>query len=191
MPKYNAIKKGAVIMCALRSTSTKRLVLAGLFLGLGLVMPFLTGQIPSVGSRLLPMHIPVLLCGFVLGGPLGLVVGFLTPLLRSVLFGMPPLFPTALVMAFELAAYGYLAGVLYRSLPKKRIRIYASLLLAMLGGRVVWGLVNAVVLGFSGTSFTWQMFTAGALINAAPGIILQIIVIPVIVVVLQRAKLME
>ncbi|NMB19689.1 MAG: ECF transporter S component [Firmicutes bacterium] len=171
------------------NTPTKRLVLAGLFLGLGLLMPFLTGQIPSVGSRLLPMHIPVLLGGFVLGGPLGLVVGFVTPLLRSMLFGMPPAFPTAFVMSFELAAYGYLAGVLFRSLPKKNSSIYVALLLAMIGGRIVWGLVNSVVLGLSGTPFTWQMFTAGALINATPGIILQIVVIPVIVLALRRARL--
>ena len=171
------------------NTSTKRLVLAGLFLGLGLLMPFLTGQIPSVGSRLLPMHIPVLLAGFVLGGPLGLVVGLVTPLLRSVLFGMPPAFPTATVMSFELGAYGYLAGVLYRTLPKKSVSIYASLVLAMIGGRIVWGLVSSVVLGLSGTPFTWQMFTAGALVNATPGIILQIIIIPAIVFALRRAKL--
>ncbi len=169
--------------------STKRLVLAGLFLALGLLMPFLTGQIPSFGSRLLPMHIPVLLSGFALGGPLGLIVGFLTPLLRSVLFGMPPVFPTAFVMAYELASYGYLAGVLYRSFPRKDSFIYASLLLAMVGGRVVWGLVNAFVLGLSGTTFTWQMFTAGAVFNAIPGIVLQLAIIPVIVLALQRARL--
>lgn len=169
--------------------STKRLVLAALFLALGLLMPFLTGQIPTVGSRLLPMHIPVLLSGFALGGPLGLVVGFLTPLLRSVLFGMPPLFPIAFVMSFELAAYGYLAGVLYRALPKKNSSIYVALLLAMVGGRVVWGLVNVVVLGLSGTTFTWQAFTAGAVINAFPGIVLQLVIIPIIVVALQKAKL--
>ncbi len=168
---------------------TKRLVLAGLFIALGLLMPFITGQVPGIGSRLLPMHIPVLLCGFVVGGPLGFVVGLVTPLLRSMLFGMPPAFPTAFVMAFELATYGYLAGVMYRFLPKKNISIYMSLLIAMIGGRVVWGLVSVFVHGFSGRLFTWQMFTAGAVINALPGIILQILIIPVIVLALRRAKL--
>lgn len=91
------------------SRSTRDLVLAAFFLALGLLMPFLTAQIPSLGARLLPMHIPVLICGFVLGGPMGLIVGFITPLLRSLLIGMPPMFPTAVAMAFELAAYGLLA----------------------------------------------------------------------------------
>ena len=77
---------------------TRQLTLAALFLALGLLMPFLTAQIPTVGSRLLPMHIPVLLAGFVLGGPYGAMIGFVTPLLRSALFGMPPMFPTATCM---------------------------------------------------------------------------------------------
>src|SRR5690554_3846526 len=107
-------------------SATKRLVLAGFFLALGLLMPFLTLQIPSVGSRLLPMHIPVLLGGFVLGGPLGLVIGFVTPLLRSIIFGLPPQFPTAFIMSFELATYGLLAGVVYRLLSKDVLSVYAS-----------------------------------------------------------------
>ncbi|HBG02498.1 MAG TPA: ECF transporter S component [Firmicutes bacterium] len=174
----------------MKKSSTKHLVLAGLFVGLGLLMPFLTGQIPSVGSRLLPMHIPVLLGGFVLGGSFGLVIGLVTPLLRSVLFGMPPLFPTAFVMSCELAAYGYLAGAFYRFWPKKSDFVYLSLLAAMVGGRIVWGLVSVLVYGLSSTPFTWQMFMAGSVVNALPGIALQILVIPIIVLALKRAKLM-
>ncbi|MDI9464411.1 MAG: ECF transporter S component, partial [Bacillota bacterium] len=86
--------------------STRNLVLAAFFVALGLLMPFFTAQVPALGARFLPMHLPVLLGGFILGGPLALVVGLITPLLRSFLFGMPPMFPTAVAMAFELAAYG-------------------------------------------------------------------------------------
>ncbi|WP_322597248.1 ECF transporter S component [Acetivibrio straminisolvens] len=93
--------------------STKRLVLSGLFLALGLLIPFLTAQIPSLGSRLLLMHIPVLLCGFICGWPYGLIIGLVLPVFRSMLFGMPPMFPTAVAMAFELAAYGLMTGLLY------------------------------------------------------------------------------
>ncbi len=84
----------------------KKLVLSGVFLALALLLPFVTGQIPQIGAALAPMHIPVLLCGFVCGWPFGLVVGFVAPLLRFMLFGMPPIFPTGIAMAFELAAYG-------------------------------------------------------------------------------------
>ena len=127
--------------------STKHLVLAGLLVALGLLMPFLTGQIPSVGRRLLPMHIPVLLSGFVLGGPYGLIIGIVTPLLRGFMFGTPPVFPTAFVMSFELGAYGFLAGVFYRFWSRTPSSILLSLLAAMLGGelsgewRVSWSMV--------------------------------------------------
>ena len=84
------------------SKNLKNMTLAALFLALGLVLPFFTGQIPQIGSMLLPMHIPVFLCGLICGWQYGAAVGFVVPLMRSVLFGMPPLFPTATAMAFEL-----------------------------------------------------------------------------------------
>ena len=87
-------------------TSTRKLTLSALFLALGLVLPLITGQIPQIGKMLLPMHIPVLLCGMVCGWPYGLAVGAVMPLLRGLLFGMPVLYPTGIGMAFELAAYG-------------------------------------------------------------------------------------
>lgn len=175
----------------MKKLSVRNLVLSGLFLALGLLMPFLTGQIPQLGSKLLPMHLPVLLCGFIVGWPSGLAVGILTPLLRSILFGMPPMMPVALAMAFELAAYGFLAGLLYRLLPKKNLFLYANLVMSMIGGRIVWGAVSYILYGFAGTAFTWQIFLGGAFINAIPGIILQLILIPVLVMALQKAKVME
>ncbi|MBU9735254.1 ECF transporter S component [Diplocloster agilis] len=168
--------------------STKNLVFAGVFIALGIVLPFFTGQIPQIGSMLLPMHIPVLLCGFVCGWPLGLIVGFITPLLRSALFGMPPLFPTALAMAFELAAYGTLSGLCYKILRKKVSTVYLSLILSMIGGRIVWGVVSLILSTIAGTLFTWQIFAGGAVLNAVPGIILQLVVIPPIVLALKRAR---
>ncbi len=170
---------------------TKNMVLSGLFIALGLIMPFLTAQIPSVGSRLLPMHIPVLLCGFVCGWQYGLIVGFIAPLFRSILFGMPPMFPIAVAMAFELATYGCVAGLLYKLLPKKNIYIYISLILSMICGRIVFGIVNIFLYGLSGSAFTWKIFFAGTFINAIPGIVLQIIIIPSIIIALSRAKLIE
>ena len=97
----------------------RRLIYAALYLAIALVLPFVTGQIPQIGEALCPMHIPVLLCGFVCGWPYGLAVGLVAPLLRSALFGMPRLFPTAVAMTPELAVYGALAGLCYRLLPKK------------------------------------------------------------------------
>ena len=104
-----------------------RLVLSALFLAIGFVLPFLTGQIPEVGSMLLPLHLPALICGFVCGWPWGLLVGFVLPIARSLLFGMPPLVPTALAMAFEMAGYGAVAGLLYQRLRPGRGRVYVVL----------------------------------------------------------------
>ncbi len=167
----------------------RKLTYSALFLALAMVLPFLTGQIPEIGAMLSPMHIPVLLCGFVCGWPWGLAVGLIAPLLRSVLFGIPKLYPSAVAMTFELAAYGALAGILYRSLPRKPWSVYVSLILAMIGGRLVWGAARYVLAGLSGSEFPLSAFFAGAVFNAVPGIILHIILIPILVLVLEKAKL--
>lgn len=169
--------------------STTRLTLSAMFLALGLLLPFLTGQIREIGNMLSPMHIPVLLCGFVCSWPWGLAVGFITPLLRSLLFGMPPLVPIALAMAFELAAYGALAGILYQKLPKGLPYIYLALVLSMLLGRLVWGIASYIIFSLQGGAFTLPMFLAGAFAKAWPGIILHLLIIPPIVLALEKGKL--
>ena len=170
----------------------KFLVLSALFLALGIVLPFFTGQIPEIGSMLLPMHLPVLLCGFVCGWPYGLAIGFITPLLRSLLFSMPPMFPKAIAMAFELAAYGTLAGLFYRILPSKNTtRIYLSLVGAMLGGRIVYGLVCIPLMGIAKVPYSFEIFFASTVVEALPGIILQLIFIPIVLLALQKANLID
>ena len=164
----------------------KKLVLAALFLALALVLPFLTGQIPEVGSMLCPMHIPALLCGFFCGWPWGVAVGFIAPVLRSVLFGMPPMFPVGICMSFELAAYGAVSGWLYAKLSKKKISIYGALLSAMVIGRLVWGAARFVCTGLDVSAFGITAFWAGAVTTAIPGIIVQIVLIPLLVMALEK-----
>lgn len=175
----------------MKRQSAIKLAYAAVCLALCLILPMALGHIGQVGKILCPMHLPVLLCGFVCGWPYGLLVGAVTPLLRSMLFSMPPLYPTAVAMAFELAAYGLLAGLFYKLLPKKPVYVYVSLILAMLGGRVVWGLVQMILMGLVAQPFTWQIFMAGAFGNALPGILVQLVLIPVIVLALRSAKLMD
>ena len=171
------------------SLQVRKLTYAALFLALAMVLPFVTGQIPEIGSMLCPMHIPALLCGFMCGWPWGLAVGFIAPLLRSVIFGMPAMFPGAVAMAFELAVYGATAGLLYRMLPRKKWIIYIVLIVSMIAGRVVWGIVRMILAGLSGGSFTWALFIAGAVTNAIPGIIMHLVLIPLLVIVMDRAGL--
>ena len=163
-----------------------------MFLALGLVLPFVTGQIPEIGGMLLPMHIPVLLCGLICGWQYGAVVGFILPPLRYVLFGMPPIFPTGVAMAFELMTYGLLSGLLYsRARWHCVLSLYRCLIAAMIGGRIVWGVVRVLLTGVASEPFTWQMFLSGAFLTAIPGIILQLVFIPAMMVALDRAGMVR
>ena len=168
-----------------------KMILAALFLALAYVMPFLTGQIPEVGSRLCPMHLPVLLCGFICGPVWGIVVGAIAPILRSCTLGVPLFYPNALCMAFELAAYGAMAGVMHKLLPRKKPFIYCSLLISMIAGRIVWGIAMFVCLAINGGSFTFAAVIAGALTNAIPGIIVQIVIVPIIVMLFDSLKILN
>ena len=164
------------------------MILSAMFLALALVLPFLTGQIQQIGNALCPMHIPVMLCGFFCGPWYALTVGFAAPLLRFVLFGMPPLVPQGISMCFELASYGFVSGILYKLLPKKKVNIYVSLVTAMLAGRAAWGTARVVFYGLGKSGFGWSAFISGAFLNAIPGIIIQIIFIPVLVMTLEKYR---
>ena len=167
----------------------KKLCVSALFLALALVLPFLTGQIGELGQMLSPMHIPVLLCGFICGPWWGAAVGITAPLLRSLMFSMPPMFPVAFAMAFELCAYGFFSGLLYKLLPQKNAFIYVDLLSSMLIGRIVWGAVKFAIAGFTKTDFTFPMYFAAVFTGSIPGIILQIVLIPLLIMALKKAGL--
>lgn len=165
--------------------TVKNVTIAGVCLALALLLPFVTGQIPQVGAMLCPMHIPVLLCGFFVSWKWAMAVGFTAPILRFAIFSMPPM-PFGLAMAFELATYGLVASAMYRVLPNKKWAVYVSLIMAMVLGRVVWGAARLVIAGVTANPFTWQMFLGGALLEAIPGIVVQLILIPVIVMAVKK-----
>ena len=170
--------------------TTKQICFSAMFIAIGLVLPFLTGQIPQIGKMLSPMHFPVFLCGLICGWPYGLVVGFVLPILRGALFSMPVLYPTGLAMAFELATYGLVSGLIYRLFKKRNIvAVYVSMICAMLVGRAVWGVAQVILLSLDHSAFTWQMFMSGAFINAVPAIVLQLVLIPAIMVALEKSGL--
>ncbi|MFR8230581.1 MAG: ECF transporter S component [Anaeromassilibacillus sp.] len=164
-----------------------RLTTTALCIALGLLLPtvfhvFGTGA----GTALLPMHLPVLLCGLLCGWQYGAACGILVPLFSSILTGMPPIFPTGASMMVELCAYGVLTGLFYQTLHQK---LYVSLVGAMLGGRVIYGLVNAVFMGVAGKPYGFAAFLSGAFLTAWPGILLQLIVVPLLVFTLQKSGL--
>ena len=161
-----------------------------MFIAIGLVLPFLTGQIQQIGNMLLPMHIPVLLCGLICGWQYGLTIGFVLPIMRSLIFTMPAMYPNAVSMAFELATYGFIAGYMFSHARWQCIRsLYRCLIAAMLGGRIVWGIVQTVLLGLGTNGFTFTAFITGAFLNAIPGIILQLVLIPAVMLALDKTHL--
>lgn len=171
----------------MKINNVKRLVLSSLFLALGIVLPLFTAQIKEIGDTLLPMHIPVLLCGFLCGSVYGGAVGLILPFLRSLIFGMPPIYPNAVWMALEIATYGLVAGLLYSKIKSKDIvRVYISLIGAMVCGRIVWGVAKAILLGVGGKAFTFMAFITGGVLDAIPGIILQLVLIPFIVTIVKN-----
>lgn len=170
----------------------QKMTLAAVFLAMGLILPFFTGQIPQIGSMLLPMHIPVFVCGMICNGWYGAFVGFLLPLVRYFLFGMPSLYPIGIAMSFELASYGMIAGGVYHASKRKSwSSLYFSLIAAMIGGRIVWGIVFALLCGFADQEFTINIFISTAVINAIPGIVLQIVFVPILVKALNHTELVS
>jgi riboflavin transporter FmnP len=165
---------------------TRKITLSAMFLALALVLPFITGQIPEFGQALTPMHFPVLLGSFFAGPLYGLIIGLIAPLLRQLLFGMPP-FPMSLMMAFELGTYGVLGGFLFNQLKPRikndAISIYISLIIAMIVGRVIFSIAALIFTG--ATNFFVVFF--GLFTGSIPGIILQIILIPILYLRLKRA----
>lgn len=171
----------------MRNDFIKKITLSALFLAIGFVLPMLFGQIPVIGQMLLPMHIPVFLCGLICGWKYGLLIGFILPLMRSLIFNVPIMYPTAIAVAFEMATYGAIVGALYGLVPKKSVKaVYISMLSAMLAGRAVRLIAEIALLGLSGKAFAWQAFATVVLLNAIPGIILQLLLVPATMIILDK-----
>lgn len=178
---------------------TYSMVITAMLMAVGLVLPFLTGQIQTIAKIISPLHIPVLICGLCCGWRWGLMLGAVLPLLRGLIFGIP-VFPTsALPMAFELAAYGLITGLMYAFLLKKSKKgnhlplILFSLVTAMILGRFVGGAAKALLLaaGIIGSKspFTFAAFFTSYFVSTALGALIHIVVIPMVVLALEKAKL--
>lgn len=165
----------------------KKLVVAGLCTALCIVLPLAFHAVAGAGAVFLPMHIPVLLCGLLCGWPYGLAVGLLGPLLSSLLTGMP-LAARLPGMLCELAVYGLVSGLLVQKLPIKKDlpRLYVSLIAAMLCGRVAYGVLNHFI--FMAGDYSLQAWLTAAFVTGLPGIAIQLVLLPPLVLALKRAR---
>lgn len=167
----------------------RKMILSAIFLCVGIVLPVFTMQIKEIGDSLLPMHLPVMLCGLICGKYYGLTVGLILPFFRSVLFSMPPLYPNAIWMSAELCAYGFIIGLVFSFFKNKdTLAVYISLISSMIAGRIIWGVTKAVLLGIGGKTFTVIAFLTGGFVDSALGILLQLVLIPFIINIIKRLK---
>lgn len=171
----------------MKKVDIQKMVETALCVAIGLTLPLALHSIPSAGSIFLPMHIPILLCGLLCGWSWGLACGVITPVLSSLIFGMPP---TAILpgMVLELAIYGLMTGLLYHKL---KLNLYVSLILSMLLGRIASGLMHAVVFLSGGSEYSFAIFFNTLFVKGLPGMIIQIILIPILVIALQKANLAQ
>lgn len=172
-----------------RIEKTEKVIYTAMFFAIGMVLPLLSAQLKEIGDSLLPLHLTVMLCSIICGWKYGLVMGFVLPFLRSVVFGMPNLYPNAVWMATELATYGFFMGFLYNKFFKKQIWwLFCSMTITMIAGRIVWGITKAYLLGLKGQAFTFSGFIMGGFFDALPGIMIQFILIPFILSIMKRRK---
>lgn len=166
----------------------KRSILTAVCIALCVVLPQAFHAIPNAGAVYLPMHIPVLLCGLLTGWPYGLLCGLAGPLLSSLITGMPPaaILPSMMV---ECAVYGFISGLLMQRIRsgKLSLDLYISLLSAMLSGRILSGVVKALL--FARGSITLASWAAGSFVTGLPGIVIQLLLLPAIVLALSKARL--
>ena len=170
----------------------KKMIITAVLLALGMVLPLLLGQVKVLGQAISPLHIPVLICGLTCGWPWGLGLGIVLPVLRSAVFGMPPMVPTAVCMAVEMGVYGLLTGLMYPVLRKRMGQfpaILVAMLIAMVAGRIAGGATQAVIMGIRGGSYTFEAFVASYFVGTAVGAVLHLIIVPVVVIALEKAKL--
>ncbi len=165
-------------------------VTAAVCMALCVVLPMAFHAIPNAGTLLSPMHLPVLLCGLVCGWPFGLLCGLAGPLLSSLITGMPgPAYLPS--MMIELAVYGLVSGLLIHFVHtgKKVADLYISLLAAMVTGRVLAGLARGLF--FAPGAYSLKLWATGYFVSSLPGIVLQLVLVPVLYLALKRAKLVQ
>ncbi|HHZ03304.1 MAG TPA: ECF transporter S component [Tissierellia bacterium] len=161
-----------------KRATIKELILSGLLLAIGIILPMIFHIFGMTGPIALPMHIPVLIGGFLLPPQLALALGIITPIMSGLLTGMPVMFPMAIIMAVELGIYGFTASMAVR---KFKLSPIPSLILSMIAGRIAAGLTVAVLVQLFGVKMNPVMYVKTAIVTGLPGIIIQLIFIPSLV----------
>lgn len=169
----------------------QKLIYTAIFFALGLVLPFLTMQIRTIGNMFLPMHLPVLLCGLLIGPINALIIGFLLPLTRSFIFGMPVFYPNAIAMSLEIATLGFFAGFFYLKKSKYNciVELYKSIIISIIISRIVYILMMIFLMSFKDNNIAITAIFIRAFLTCIPGVIIELTLIPIILLALKKTKL--
>ena len=171
------------------SIHLRKSMITAICMTLCVVLPLAFHLIPDGGTLFSPMHLPVLLCGLVCGWQYGLLCGLFGPVLSSFITGMPGIgyLPT---MMIELTLYGLISGLLIKLLHtgRKMADIYISLVSAMIIGRIITGIVRAFL--FAPGSLSIQIWAISYFVSCLPGIIVQLIMLPILYHALEQARLL-
>lgn len=145
----------------------RNLVLSGMFIAIGIVLPIAFHMFGGLGPKLLPMQFPILLGAYFLCPQYAVAVGVLTPILSGIITGMPPIFPAMPCLAIEFGAYALFLSIL--KLENKYLRLLATLIL----GKIV-------LLAFALTNPVFWAFAISQLTNGLLGMTWQIVLIPIV-----------
>ena len=172
-----------------KQSAILNLTISAMLLALAMFLPFLTGQIPQFGRMLSPLHIPAMLAGFILPLPWAVPLAFIIPIVRSLIFSMPPMVPMAVTMAFELATYALVIGLIYKRPAKSYFSILIALIPALVIGRIVYALVFFIVMSLTAGTFNLSAVISGLTVEGLPGVIVQLLIVPPIVLAVEKAGL--
>lgn len=171
---------------------TLKLTFAAMFLAISVLIPSLFHMFSISGNIFLPMHIPVLVCGFWLGWQYGFAVGLAAPIINSIVSGMPPMAKVPFMM-MELAVYGLAAGIFYITLKFNNKRkngfcwgIFPALILSLIAGRAIYALALTVGTYLLHINCGTAVAVIDATITGIPGILIQLVMVPMLVTLLER-----
>lgn len=167
-------------------TSTQKLTFSSICLACCFCLPMLTASAPHISAMLCLMHFPVMVCGMMCGAPWGVAVGVSAPILRSLMFDAPVMYPDAVAMCVEMGVYGFVCGLEANDPRKSPGNVFLDLVLSMVAGRVAWGAAMVFFALISDVSFSVEIFKT-AILNTWPGIMLQLMSLPPLIVFLQTA----
>ena len=138
------------------------------------------------GVQFLPMYLPVLIGGCLLGARWAVAVGALSPVvsfLLTSLAGNPmPALPRLPFMIAELTVFALVAGLFSKKIAQNGLWAFPAVIAAQIAGRAVF--LGAVALLQGAAPFTVPMIWS-QLLAGLPGLAIQAVLVPLVIIALR------